>query len=415
MTIVAMRHHCAMTFLPLGGMTVVDMTSSLAGPYCTEILGALGADVVKIEHPQRGDDARGWGPPFWNGESTMFLAANASKRSLGLDLKSLRGREALLRLVDRADVFVQSLRAGLAESYGFGPDELRARNPRLVYCALRAFGRSGPLADRPGYDPLMQAFAGIVSITGEPDRPGVRAGVSVVDQGTGMWAALGIVAALLERERTGEGRVVDVSLLETAVGWLAPQLTGYFATGTPPGRVGTRYPSIVPYQVFAAADGELMVAAANDRLFAALCTALELPGLAEDARFTRNADRVANREELVPVIAERIAREPLADVLARLDRAGVPAAPVQDVAQAAAHEQVRALGILQELPHPDVPELLVASLPLAFDGERVRHRSPAPRLGADSLAVLAELGYSPEEIEELAAEGVVTDSSVPST
>jgi crotonobetainyl-CoA:carnitine CoA-transferase CaiB-like acyl-CoA transferase len=257
-------------FVPLEGVRVVDVTSSLAGPYCTEILGALGADVIKVEHPQRGDESRAWGPPFWEGSSVMFYAANLNKRSLALDLK--RGREVLLRLADTADVFLQSLRPGTAKRLGFGPEELRARNPRLVYCDIGAFGRLGPLRERPGYDPLLQAFGGIVSVTGEPGRPGVRAGTSIVDQGTGLWAAVGILAAL----SAGGGRTVDLSLFETAVALLPYQLTAYLASGEVPGRHGSAFPLIAPYQAFRVRDGELMIAAANDGLFARLCAALDL-------------------------------------------------------------------------------------------------------------------------------------------
>jgi crotonobetainyl-CoA:carnitine CoA-transferase CaiB-like acyl-CoA transferase len=390
-------------FLPLVGTRVVDVTSSLAGPYCTEILGALGADVVKVERPGTGDETRAWGPPFWNGESTMFLAANASKRSLALDLRRPGGREALLRLAERADVFVQSLRPGVAERRGLGPDDVRARNPRLVYASIGAFGRVGPRRLQPGYDPLMQAAAGIVSLTGEADRPGVRAGVSVVDQGTGLWTALGILAALLD----GGGRVVDVSLYETALGFLPYQLTGVLAGGGSPGRHGTAFPSLVPYQAFRASDGELMLAAANDRLFASLCAALGMPGLAADPRFVTNPARVAHRDELIPLLAERLAEATVADWLERLDAAGVPAAPVRDLPEVLEDEQTRALGIVQPLPHPAVPELATVAPPLSVDGARVVHRTRPPLLGEHSAAVLAEAGYSAEEVEALAAAGVV--------
>src|SRR6516165_1013909 len=320
-----------MTFLPLRGIRVVDVTTSLAGPYCTEVLAALGADVVKIEPPGTGDEARTWGPPFWGGESTLFLTVNAGKRSVCVDLR--RGRDVMLRLVDGADVLVQSLRPGLADERGLSAEALRARNPRIVYCSIRSFGRTGPWRDRPGYDPLAQAAGGIVSVTGEPGRDGVRAGVSVCDQGTGMWAALGILAALHERDRTGEGREVDVSLYETALGFMAYHLTGFLGAGAVPAGRGTAFPSIVPYQAFSAADGRLMVAAGNDRLFAALVDALGLPELAADMRFTTNAHRVANRDALVPLLEVSFAAEPRAHWLARLAEAGVPAAPVQDVSE----------------------------------------------------------------------------------
>jgi crotonobetainyl-CoA:carnitine CoA-transferase CaiB-like acyl-CoA transferase len=353
-------------FAPLEGVRVVDATSSLAGPYCTEILGALGADVVKVEHPARGDEARAWGPPFFEGSSVMFYAANLNKRSLALDVK--RGRDVLLRLVDSADVFLQSLRPGTAARLGFGPEELRARKPELVYC-----------------------------VTGEPDRPGVRVGTSIVDQGTGLWAALGILAALL----AGGGHTVDVSLFETVVGLLPYQVGSYLAGGGVPGRHGTAFPLIAPYQVFGTLDGDLMIAAGNDGLFARLCAALGLDRLASDPRFATNPARVERRSELAKMIGERIAGERTADLLERLEEAGVPAAPVNDVGQVADHEQTAALGLLQRLPQPTV------ALPLSLDGERIMHRSPPPRLGANTAEILEELGYPPDEIARLEAEHIV--------
>jgi crotonobetainyl-CoA:carnitine CoA-transferase CaiB-like acyl-CoA transferase len=388
-----------MEFAPLNGIRVVDLTSSLAGPTCTQILGALGADVVKIEHPQRGDEARAWGPRFFDGGSVLFFAANASKRSLALDIKSEQGQEVLRRLVDRSDVFIESMRPGTADRLGLGSRALRALNERLVYCSIGAFGRRGPLADRPGYDPLMQAFTGIVSITGEADRPGVRVGTSVIDSGTGVWAALGIVAALHERTQTGHGRDVDVSLFETGLSLVGYQLTDALETGNVPRRYGTAFPLIAPYEVFATQDGELMIAAANDRLFAQLCEGIGLPELVDDGRFRTNPDRLANREALLPPIRERLAQEPSAHWLTVLE--GIPVAPVQNVVQAAEHEQTQASGILQELAGVET-----LALPLQIDAERVAHDSPPPLLGAHSAEVLAELGYSPEEIDALAAAGI---------
>ncbi len=390
-----------MSFSPLAGIRVLDLTSSLAGPTATEILGALGADVVKIEHPGRGDEARDWGPRFFEGGSVMFFSANAGKRSLALDLKSPQGLEVLLRLADGADVAVQSLRPGTAERLGFGPDALRARNPKLVYATIGAFGRTGPLAGEPGYDPLMQAAAGIMSVTGETDGHPVRVGVSLIDIGTGVWAALAIVAALHE----GQGRTLDLSLYETALSLVPYQLADVLSGGMPAGRHGSAFPLIVPYQVFATADGELMIVAANDRLYAAFCEVLGVRELAADERFATNPLRIANRAELIPLLEERIASEPTADLLARLRAAGVPASPVNDLAAVARDEQLHATGILQELA-----DRALVSPPFSADGERVRYRSEPPLLGEHTAAVLAEAGYAEEEIAALADAGVVRAS-----
>jgi formyl-CoA transferase/CoA:oxalate CoA-transferase len=393
---------------PLRGTQVLDVTTSIAGPYCAQILAALGADVIKVERPDTGDDARAWGPPFWNGEGTMFLSANAGKRSLGISLRDPDGREAVLRLAERSDVFLQSLRPGHAEALGLGPEAVRARNPRVVYCSVGAYGRVGPLSREPGYDALMQAAGGLISVTGEPGRPGVRVGASLIDQGTGTWAALGVLAALLERDRTGTAPAVDVSLYETALGYLGYHLAGFLADGTVPTGEGTRFPMVAPYQVFATRDGELMIAGGNDRLFARICDVLGTPELVDDPRFRTNPDRVANRDELGRLLEDRLATDTTARWHERLTAAGVPVAPVADVADIVAAPQTEALGMLEPLPHPSIPDLRLPALPLSFDHERAVHRSPPPAVGQHTAEILAEVGYDDETIAALAARGVIT-------
>jgi crotonobetainyl-CoA:carnitine CoA-transferase CaiB-like acyl-CoA transferase len=382
-------------FVPLAGARVVDVTTSYAGPTCTQLLASLGADVVKIE-PLSGDEARSWGPPFSGGLGTLFVAANSGKRSLALDLR--RGREVLLRLADRADVFVQSLRPGLAEELGLGAEELRGRNPRLVHCTISSYGREGPKAKLPGYDPLLQAAAGLISVTGEPGRPGVRIGVSLIDHTTGMYAAFAILAAL----HGGGGATLDVSLWETALAYVSYHLIGTLETGEAPSGQGTAFHAIAPYQVFPSEEGGLMITAANDGIFRRLVEAIGLPELADDPRFATNPDRVANREALAEILSARLRQDTRAAWLERLAAANVPAAPVQDLAEVAADPQLEAIGILQR-----IDGFTTLGPAFSVDGERPEYPSPPPALGAHSAAVLAEAGCSEDEIASLAADGVV--------
>jgi formyl-CoA transferase/CoA:oxalate CoA-transferase len=386
-----------MSFEPLKGRRVVDVTASLAGPACTQLLAALGADVVKVE-PREGDHARGWGPPFVGDDGALFFAANAGKRSIALDLGDPRGIEIVLRLGGRADVFVQSLRPGLAEARGLGPDPLRERNPTLVYCSIGSYGTVGPLSDRPGYDPLMQASTGIMSVTGEADGPPVRVGVSLVDFATGQWAAIGILAALLR----GGGAVIDTSLYETSLALLAGHIAGHAATGEVPERHGSAFPLIAPYEVFPTRDGSLMISAGSDALFERLRVTL---GLREDPRFRTNPDRVRNRRELVGVLSGVLRTRTTEEWEATLTDAGVPASPVRNVGEAAAHAQTQALDLLQQLG----PGITVAP-PLSVDGEHVRHRAAPPRRGEHTANVLRELGYRDDEIVDLLEQRVVTGS-----
>jgi crotonobetainyl-CoA:carnitine CoA-transferase CaiB-like acyl-CoA transferase len=347
-----------MSFTPLAGKVVVDVTASLAGPYCTQLLAALGADVIKVE-PPGGDHARAWGPPFVGEDGALWFAANAGKRSVVVDLA--REPERMLELVDGADVFVQSLRPGLAERYGLDAASLRARKPALIHVSVGAY------ADRPGYDPLVQAATGIMSVTGEPDGPPVRVGVSLIDFATGQWAAIGVLAALLR----GGGATIDVSLHETALALLAGHVAGVAATGETPGRYGTAFPLIAPYEVF---GGDLMIAAGSDALWNRLRAAL---GLADDPRFRTNPDRVRNREALRDAIEGALAERPTDEWEQLLVDAGVPAARVRTVPEAMADEHAAALEIFQELG-----DGVTVAPPLRIDGERPLYPAPPPRLPA---------------------------------
>jgi crotonobetainyl-CoA:carnitine CoA-transferase CaiB-like acyl-CoA transferase len=380
--------------LPLDGTRVLDLTRNLAGPYAAMILGELGADVVKVEHPDGGDDTRHWGPPFWGGEGPVFLAANRNKRGIVLDLRTEEAREPMARLVGRSDVLLESFRPGAFDRLGYGYDWARGLNPGLLFCSITPYGEGGPLGDRPGYDPLIQAFAGIMSVTGEPGRAPVRAGVSVIDMATGMWAALSVLAALLQRREDGRGRRIVTSLYETGLAWMTYHLATFWAGGEAPGALGSAATLIVPYQAFATADGHLMIAAPNDALFGRLCDVLGHPEWAADVRFAHNPDRVARREELTALIGECTAGRATAGLAAALDAAGVPCSPIRDAAAAAGDPQTAALGIVQELDHPRIPGFRSLGLPFLLDGRRPPLRRPPPALGQHQAEVLEELGLT---------------------
>jgi crotonobetainyl-CoA:carnitine CoA-transferase CaiB-like acyl-CoA transferase len=376
---------------PLTGVSVVDLSQNLAGPYATQILADLGADVIKVE-PPGGDAARAWGPPFQGGESPLFLCANRNKRSVVLDLEDDCHREALGRLARRADVFVQAFRAGVAERLGFGYGAVAAINPAVVYVSVTAFGTDGPRRDDPGYDPLMQAYAGLMSVTGHAGGPPARVGTSLVDMGTGMWTALAVMAALHRRERDGRGVHVTTSLLDTAVAWMAYHLQGYIGSGHVPGPMGSGLGMIAPYEAFPTRDGHVMIAAGNDATFRRLCHALDLHHLAADPRFATNPDRVENRHALNAAVADMTRSDVSASVVARLRTAAVPCAPIQDVGQVAADEQVRASGILRSLPGAYGHDYRDVAMPVRWDGERAPAWSAPPRRGEHTEAVLRELG-----------------------
>jgi crotonobetainyl-CoA:carnitine CoA-transferase CaiB-like acyl-CoA transferase len=364
--------------LPLTGTKVVELAQNIAGPYAGEILGMLGADVVKVERPEGGDDARGWGPPFVDGMATTFHTVNRNKRSVTLNLKHPADVAWLKEYVAGCDVLIQNLRPGVTDQLGLGPEVMRALNPRLVYCSLWAFGHKGPMHLKPGYEPMIQAFAGMFSLNGQEGGPPTRVGMQVLDLGTGVWAALGTVAALLEREKTGQGCTVDTSLYETALGWLSVHFAAFQATGEPPTRHGSGNPRVVVFQSFVTADGEIVVAAANDRLFRKYVTELGHPEWGEDARFLTNALRVANKPAIIPPIARIMLEDTTAAWMTRLERVGVPCAPINDLHDVARDPHLAALGLLQPIPGV---ALTSVGLPVSFDGIRPAVRTRAPLLG----------------------------------
>ena len=365
----------------LDGIRVVDITANVAGPFATHILASLGAEVLKVERPGEGDDTRGWGPPFWDGVGLTFLDLNRRKQSYELDLKDPEHRAQLVDLVATADVLVQNLRPQSLARLGFGPDDLTARFPRLIYCDISGFGSTGPLADNHAFDPLMQAYSGLMSITGHDEADPARIPVSMLDKGAGMWAAIGVLSALRQREHTGRGQIVRTSLLETAFGFASVQAMGYLATGHAPGRLGSGTTGIAPYEAFPTRDGHVVIAAANDRLFQATCIALERPDLAADPRYATNPLRFAARGELRDSIAATTRHLMTAELMGRLVTQHVPAHPVNTFADALASEQVEAMRLFQ--PVDGMADGVVAMrLPLTFDGELGESFTAPPSLGS---------------------------------
>lgn len=375
--------------LPLDTIRVVEIGHSIAAPYGALVLAELGAEVIKVERPGHGDDARGWGAPVEGPSATAsatFHAMNRLKRSVTIDMKSEAGRQTIVDLARVSDVVIQNQRPGLAEKLGIDAGALTAVNPRLIYANIHAFGPDGPLAGKPGYDPLMQAFAGLMTVTGEPGRPSIRTGPSIIDMTTGMWLVIGVLTALLRRTSTGRGGVVDTALYETALGWMVYFLPMFTSSGKVPGKAGSGVLMICPYQIFQCADGELMIAAGNDSLFRRFCAVLGQPGWGTDTRFATNPDRLANREVLIALLMGETARRPVAELAEALDAAGVPVAPVQDMAEVAGHPQTLASGMKR-----GGGALEFFGLPFRLDGARPDRDQPAPALGADNAWLEAVL------------------------
>jgi crotonobetainyl-CoA:carnitine CoA-transferase CaiB-like acyl-CoA transferase len=379
---------------PLSGLVVVEIGHSVAAPYAGMILGELGALVIKVENPKGGDPARGWGPPFSGEAATAFHAFNRSKRGIAVDLANAQAVVPLRRLIrERADILIHNLKFGTLERYGLGAGSLMAEKPSLVVCNIGAFGTAGPLRDRPGYDPMMQAYGGLMSLLGEDGRPPVRVTVSIIDIATAMWAVIGILAKVAQRRETGRGGIVDASLYETTLAWMSLPIAAYLASGEVPARWGSGIEQIVPYQAFAAADGHLMVAAGNDNLFSRLALAVGRPSLALDPRFRSNKDRVENRASLVPILEDVFARQPIALWRERLDAAGIPNAPIRTIDEVVADAQTAALGIIQAAPAAAAgTDLSLIGLPLSFDGIRPPFAKRAPALGEDDAEFLDPAG-----------------------
>ena len=391
---------------PLDGLTIIDLTRVLSGPYCTMLLADMGARVIKIEQPGRGDDTRAWGPPFINGESAYFLSINRNKESVTLDLKQPSARNALEKLLDRADVVVENFRPGTMERLGLGHEQVMGTRPRLIYCSISGFGQTGPRRSEAGYDAVVQAEGGLMSITGPADGEPYRLGVAISDVVTGMFAAQGITLALLARERTGRGQRVDIGMLDSTAALLTYQAAIYFATGQAPPRLGNRHPTIVPYETFPAADGDFVVAVGNDDQWRRFCGVLDAPELAADERFATNRGRVAGYDALRPLLVERLRTRPRAEWVTRLKAAGVPCGSVRDIAEVLQDEHLEAREMIQSIEHSAAGALRVLGVPMKLSDTPGAVRTPPPVLGEHTDKVLSgDLGMDRAQINAMRETG----------
>jgi formyl-CoA transferase/CoA:oxalate CoA-transferase len=388
-------------YSPLSGFTVIDLTRVLSGPYCTMQLADMGARVIKVEQPGKGDDTRAWGPPFVHGESSYFLSINRNKESLTLDLKHPDARAVLERLLDTADVLVENFRPGTMERLGLGYEAVSKRWPRLVYCSISGFGQTGPRAAEAGYDAVMQAEGGLMSITGAGDGPPFRLGVAISDIVTGMFAAQGITLALLSRERSGRGQLVDIGMLDATAALLTYQAGIYFSTGTTPPRMGNRHPTIVPYETLPASDGEFVVAVGNDDQWRRFCDVIGASSLTADERFATNRGRVSNYDALRPHLIEHLRARTRAEWVAALKAAGVPCGSVRDVSEVLQDEQLRARDMIAEVEHAIAGAIRVLGVPIKLSETPGKVRTAPPVLGQDTERILREVGKTEEEIARL--------------
>ncbi len=392
---------------PLSGVRVLDLSRVLAGPYCTMVLGDLGADVIKVEQPGKGDDTRAWGPPWAGTESAYFLAINRNKRGITLDLKSTEGQQIIRDLAARSDIVVENFKLGTLERMGIGYEQLREINPRLVWATVSGYGPDGPWADRPGYDFIIQGESGIMAITGVPDGEPMKVGVAIVDITTGLFTVIGIQAALRARETTGIGQRVDASLLTSAVAWLANVGQSHLVSNMPARRYGNAHASIVPYQVFKARDQHITIGAGNDRQFRSLCEVLERPDIAEDERFSTNPLRVEHRDALVDLLQSVFKTRDAEDWLDGCYRAGIPSGRINTVEQVFSHPQVLARDMLVEIAHPEAGLLKMAGIPYELSDTPASIRLAPPTLGQHTAEVLREIGRSDDDIRNLRESGVI--------
>ena len=403
-----------MTFLPLQDIRVLDMSRVLAGPYCAMMLGDLGADVIKVEQPGRGDDSRSWGPPFvgepgiYPGESAYYLCANRNKRSITLNMKAEKGRAILKKLVAVSDVVIENFKRGDLDKMGVGYDALRQINPRLIWASITGYGAAGPDADRPGYDFVVQAEGGLMSLNGPVEGEPCKVGVPIVDLTCGMFAAYAILAALRVRDSSGEGQRVDLSLFETQLAWLANVGSNYLIGGNAPRRLGNAHPNVAPYDAFKAHDRHFAVAVGNDMQFKTFCDVVGCPDLAADVRFVKNAGRVSHRDELTTLLNEVLSRRAAAEWMEALRAAGIPCAPINTVPEAFAHPQAAARDMVLEVEHPTAGKIKLAGFPYKFSETPAEVRLAPPLLGQHTLEILVEvLGYSEADVKRLREQAVV--------
>ena len=391
----------------LEGIKVLDLSRALAGPYCTMMLADMGAEVIKLEMPGRGDDSRSWGPPFVEGESAYFMSINRNKKSITLNMKSEKSTEIIHRLIKQSDVLVENFRPGAMERLGLGYEQVKKMNSGIIYCSISGFGQDGPYRMLPGFDQVLQGMGGLMSITGEPGGPPIKVGVAIADIAGGMFASYGIVAALYNREKTGKGQAVDISLLDSQVAWLTYRAGAYFASGEVPQPVGSGHPVIVPYQAFKTKDVYINIAVGNDQLWERFCKAVGLEKVMNDPKFATNAKRVENREEIVKIIGDLIAAKNGEEWLNILTDAGVPCGPIYTVDKIFSDPQVLHRQMLQELDHPKVGTIKVAGTPVKLSDTPGEVKSAPPVLGQHTQEILTQLGYSDKDVTKLKEENVI--------